>query len=164
MLALLAGIIGAVVTGLLRVVLQRTVRPSARQNGSRHILEYGVPMRSLGVAMLILGGVFLYAASRSSPDQRLFAWLVCGALAASGLYVFLEVFLVRVEFDESFIYPFSPWRGGRQIPWSDVVSCGFSNVNQWLVIRTRNHGTLRVSIFLSGIGSIVERLHQTAHA
>jgi hypothetical protein len=154
-----AGIIGAATTGLLMVVLRRTVRPSARQRGSCRILEYGLPMRSLGVAMLLFAGVFLYAASCASAEQRLPAWIGCGALAACSLYVFLEVFFVRVEFDESFIYPFSPWRGRRQIPWSDIVSDNFSSVNQWHVIRTRGHGTLRVSTFLSGVGSFLERLN-----
>jgi hypothetical protein len=155
-----AGIIGAAVTGLLMLVLRRTVLPSARQRGSRRVLEYGLPMRSLGIAMLLFGGVFLFAASRSSIDQRGLAWFVCGVLAVCSLYVFLEVFFVRVEFDESFIYPFSPWRGWRSIPWSDVVSCNFSSLNQWHVIRTNAHGTLRVSTFLSGIGSFLERLHE----
>ena len=153
-----AGIIGAAVTGLLMVILRRTVLPSARQRGSHRVLEYGLPMRVLGIAMLLFGGVFLFAASRSSADQRLLAWVVYGVLAVCSLYVFLEVFFVRVEFDESFIYSFSPWRGGRRIPWSDIVSCYFSSVNQWHVIRTKAHGTLRVSTFLSGVGSFLERL------
>src|SRR5208282_2343556 len=117
----------------------------------------------LGIAMLLFGAVFLFAASRSSMDQRLLAWVVCGVLAICCLYVFLEVFFVRVEFDESFIYPSSPWRGGRRIPWSDIVSCHFSNLNQWHVIRTRAHGTLRVSTFLSGVGSLLEKLNATGH-
>jgi hypothetical protein len=142
------------------VILRQTVPPSARQRDSRRVLEYGMPMRVLGIAMLLFGGVFLFAASRTSADQRLLAWLVCGILAACCLYVFLEVFFVRVEFDESFIYAFSPWRGRRRIPWPDIVSSHFSSVNQWHVIRTKAQGTLRLSAFLSGAGSFLERLHE----
>jgi len=164
MLAPIAGILGAIITSLLMVVLLRTVRPTARQQGSRHILAYGTAMRGVGIAMLLLSGLFLYAASRSSLDQRHMAWIVYGMLATCGLYVFVEMFFVRIEFDESFIYPFSPWRGRRRIPWSDVVSCGYSNVNRWHVVRTRSHGTLRVSIYLSGIGSFLERLNACLHS
>ena len=153
-----AGLIGAAVTGLLMVILRWTVQPLARQRGPRRVLEYGMPMRSLGIAMLLFGGTFLFAAARSPADQRLLAWISSGVLAACGFYVFLEVFFVRVEFDDSFIYPFSPWHGGRRIPWSDVVSCNFSSLNQWHVIQTKAHGTLRVSTFLSGTGSLLERL------
>jgi hypothetical protein len=163
MRAPVAGIIGAVVTSLLMVILRRTVLPSARRRGLRHVLEYGWPIRSLGIAMPVLGGVFLYAASRSSSDQRSLAWVVAGALATCSLYVFLELFFVRVEFDESFVYMFSPWRGGRRIPRSDIVSCSFSNLNQWYVIRTRADGKLRISTFMSGSGSFLEKLHDAGH-
>src|SRR5262245_34827870 len=148
MTATVGGIIGAIVTTLLMAILLRSVRPTARQSGSRFVLEYGKPMRGLGVAMLLLGGFFLYAASRSSVDQRALAWMVGGVLAAGSLYIFLEVFLVRIEFDDSFICPFSPWRGRRRIPWSDISSYSFSEANRWYVVRTRTHGTVRVSTFL----------------
>lgn len=164
MLALIAGIIGVVITRLLMVVLLRTARPSALQQDSRHVLKYGVAMRGLGIVMLLLGSGFLYAASHSSSDQRQLAWLVSGVLATCGLCVFLEVFFVRIEFDESFIYLFSPWRGRRQIPWSDVLSRDFSNVSQWHVIRTGTQGTLRVSIYLSGVASLLERLNKNLRA
>jgi hypothetical protein len=164
MLAPLAGVTGAVATSLLMVLLLRTVRPSARQLGSLQILEYGTAMRGLGIAMLLLGGVFLYAAYHSSADQRHLAWIVSGILATCGLYVFVEMFFVRIGFDEAFIYPFSPWRGRRRIPWSDVVSFSYSHVNRWHIIRTRTHGTLRVSAYLSGISSFLKRLNETAHA
>lgn len=156
-----AGIIGAAVTSLLMVILRRTALPVARRSGSRYVLEYGLPMRSVGLAMLAFAGVFLRAAARSSSDQRFLAWSVCGVLAAGCLYVFLEVFFVRVEFDEAFVHSFSPWRRGRRIPWSDIVSCSFSGVNQWHVIRTRAHGILRVSAFLSGVGSFLKKLNES---
>jgi TRAP-type uncharacterized transport system fused permease subunit len=114
--------------------------------------------------MLMLGGFLLFAASLSSLDQRTLAWCVSGTLAASALYVFLEFFFVRVEFDEMFIYPFSPWRGSRRIPWSDVTFFHFSATCSWYVIHTRSHGTLRVSELMSGIGSFVRRLNETQHA
>jgi hypothetical protein len=164
MFATIAGTIGAVVGTLILVMLLRTVRPTARRSGPRFVLEYGNAMRGLGIASLLLGGCFLYAASRSSLDQRVLAWAVSGALAGCALYIFLEVFLVRVEFDESFIYPFSPWRGRRRIPWSDISSLSYSEINRWYVIRTRSHGTLRISTFLSGIASFVERLNETEPA
>jgi hypothetical protein len=162
--ATIRGALGVVVTIVVMAVLLRTVSASARRSGSRYVLEYGNPMRGLGVAMLVLGAFFLYAASRSSLDQRGIAWAVSSVLAAGGLYIFLEVFLVRIEFDESFIYSFSPWRGGRRIPWTDILSFTFSPLNRWYVIRTRGHATLRVSTFLSGVGRFLQRLRETVHA
>ncbi len=66
----ITGALGAVITIVLMAVLFRSVRGSARRSGSRYILEYGNAVRGLGVAVLLLGGFFLYAASRSSLDQR----------------------------------------------------------------------------------------------
>ena len=155
------GIAGAIVSTLLLAALIRTVRLTARKSGSRFVLEYGKPMRALGVVSLLLGALFILVGSHSSPDQRAIAWVVCGSLAGCTVYIFLEVFMVRLEFDETFIYHFSPWRRDRQIPWSEIISVSFSQTNRWYVIRTQGHGTLRVSTFLSGIGSFVERLEKT---
>ena len=145
------------------IILNRTVRPTAWQSGSRFVLKYGTVMRAFGTAMVVLGGFFLYAASRSSQDQRILAWMVSGALAASGLYVFLEVLLVRIEFDDLFIYSFSPWRGTRRIAWSEIITWRYSDVNRWYVIRTEAHGTLLVSTFLSGVGSFLKKLEEARH-
>lgn len=158
---MISGIIGAVVGTLLLLILLRTVRPSARQSGSRFVLEYGRPMRALGIAMLLLGGFIAYAATRASANQRLLAWIVGGGIGACALYIFLEPFFVRVEFDDLFIYSFLLWRGTRRIPWSDIESYHYSESNRWYVIRTRTHGTLRVSSFLSGMKLFLERLHAT---
>jgi len=152
------GVIGGVITVFLMTALLQTVRQTARSVGSRQILEYGRPMRVLGVAMLLLGLLLLYAASCASAEARAAAWTACSLGAASGLWVFLEFFFVRIEFDDESIYTTSPWRRKRRIPWSDIVTCRYSNVNRWHVIKTRTHGTLRVSTYLSGIGSFLEKL------
>ena len=162
MIATFAEALGTVVAIFVVAALLRTVRPTARRSGSRYVLEYGVPLRCFGIVALLAGGLILYSVANSA-DRRPIAWVVGGALAACAFYAFVEFFFVRVEFDESFIYPFSPWRGSRRIPRSDITSFHFSATNHWYVIRTRTHGTFRVSGLMCGIGSFVERLRAAEH-
>src|SRR5271170_8330484 len=106
---MIAGLIGGALSVLLAAVLLRTVRQTARQVASRQILEYGLPLRALGVVMLLIGILFLYAASCVPADVRSIAWPVCGFAGAAAFSVFLEFFFVRIEFDDQFIYTTSPW-------------------------------------------------------
>jgi hypothetical protein len=154
----MAEIIGAIIGGLAMWLLMRSVRRTARQSGSRSVLEYGPMIRGLGVVLLIVGGFLLFAASRASADQRQLAWIVSGALAGAAVYFFIEVFFVRIEFDDTWIYATSPWRADRAIPWSDITECRYSHINRWHVIRTRDNGTLRLSVYLSGVDTFLERV------
>jgi hypothetical protein len=93
MRAIIAGMIGAVITSLLQIILLRTVGLTARQHVNRYILEYGTGMRCLGIAMLLLGGLLIYGAAHASANQHLAALLVSGSGVIGILCLFLEVFL-----------------------------------------------------------------------
>ena len=151
-------------TYFLLFLLQMTRRASARKAGSRQILEYGWPVRVLGVFMLLAGVAALYGASRSSPHQRSLFWILAGALTAVGIHTCLKVFLGRIEFDDSFIYTFSPWQGRREVPWVDIISCQFSKADRCFILGTRAHGQVRVPMFFSGIKSFVEKVGEKGYA
>jgi hypothetical protein len=164
MLTKIPAILAAIIALFVLAVLLRTARPGAWRLGSRFVLQYGTPMKVLGVIMLLLGQFLLFAASQSSEDQRTLAWTVSGVLALGAFYFFIEVFFVRIEFDDAFFYPVVPWRRPRQIPWTDVDSVEFSPRNSWYLIRTRHHGVVRASRYLSGISSLLEKLHPLSRA
>jgi hypothetical protein len=151
------GIVGGLVAAGLVAWLTRRSKPTARSYNGRFVVEYRLPAKV--VAWLFLGvGVFiLYAASQASADQKILATCVSGALFLGILAVLLEFHFVRVEFDENFIYTFSPWRRRRVIPWNAVIDYAFSSVNKWHVLKTRGYGLIRMSTMMSGLGSMSER-------
>lgn len=78
------------------------------------------------------------------------------------LYGFLEAFLVSFAFDEHGLTARSPWRKTRRIAWSEVTRYDFSDWNQWHLLRTEGKGTLRLSMYLTGLGSFFEELEHNS--
>lgn len=138
-------------------------RPAER-TGSGLVLRYGLPLRCLSVVVLVIVSgslIFSNFDPKTSPEDT--GLLVAGGvMTALFLYFFIEMFFVRIEFDEARISTFTPWRSSRQIPWSDIASFRHDEAHCWYIIQTRTHGTLRVSTFLSGINNFAERLRQNA--
>jgi len=126
-----SGVIGGIVATLLLLWLASRAVRAARFRGGRYVVEYGLPVRVAGWFALALGVFIAYAASQASPDQRILAACVGGTLFLACLALFLEFHFVRIEFDDEFIYTFSPWRKRRVIPWSAVSGYSYSAVNHW---------------------------------
>jgi hypothetical protein len=88
---------------------------------------------------------------------------VGGTLLLISLYVFLEAQFVRVEFDDEFIYTFSPWRKRRVIPWCAVAGYSYSAVNRWHILKTRGNGSVCLSELLSGLATMREKWESVLH-
>ena len=157
------GVIGGVLATLLMTWLVTRATPAARLRSGRYVVEYRLPAKIAGWSFLAIGFFIAYAASRASADQRVLAACVGGTLFLISLYVFLEGQFVRVEFDDEFIYTFSPWRKRRVIPWSAVAGYSYSAVNRWHILKTRGNGSVRLSELLSGLGTMREKWESVLH-
>lgn len=116
-------------------------------------------MRALGLAALAFWSLVLVVAASSSTSDRVIPVLVGGGLGIPSTYLFLETSFARIEFDSACIYTHSPWRRDREIPWADIVEWNHSEIHHSYLILTRNHGVLRVSRYMSGVGSFVAKLN-----
>lgn len=158
----LGGLIGGAVTVLIFRSLPRWISGTAPVLGGRYVMSYPKAIRWLSWVLLVpaAGYVIYYAIAKGG------GWDTKGILFVAGLWtvvcmpLLLEVNVVRVEFDESSIYTFSPWRKKREIPWNDVVKHWFSETNQWHVFETRNRGKIRLGVFLQGIETFREHARQ----
>jgi uncharacterized membrane protein YfcA len=130
---------------------------TARFRNGRYVVEYRLPAKMAGWCCLAVGSFIAYAALHASVNQRVLATYVAGLLFLVSVYIFLETQFVRIEFDDNFIYTFSPWRKRRLVPWSDVVGYSYSAVNRWHILKTRGYGSIRLSALLSGLGTMSER-------
>jgi hypothetical protein len=110
-----------------------------------------------GWCCLAVRSFIAYSALHASANQRVLAACLGGLLFLVSLYIFLETRFVRIEFDDNFIYTFSPWRKRRLVPWSAVVGYSYSAVNRWHILKTRGYGSIRLSALLSGLGWMSER-------
>lgn len=157
----MTGLIGGIIAALFLGWLANRAQKEARLRSGRRVLEYGRAVRIAGWGFLLLGLFFVYAMAQASEDQAVLAACVGGGMFAAGASLFVEFQLVRIEFDDDAIYTFSPWRGRRVIPWSAVIGYDYSHMNRWHILKTTRHGSIRLSILLSGLGSMAEQLKKT---
>jgi hypothetical protein len=130
----------------------------ARSHSSRRVLDYGRAGRIVGWCFALFGILSLYGATRASKDQIIIATCAGGGMFIVCMALFAEFHFVRIEFDEFSLYTFSPWRERRVIPWSDVIGYAYSDMNRWHILKTSRSGSIRLSILLSGLGTMAEEL------
>jgi hypothetical protein len=150
----LSGLIGGAIAALLLrwVSKEKDVRLPA---GS---VRYGRRMKAISLVLLAVGLFIGYAATQASPDQRWTALAVGGSLFAVSVWLVLETFLVSANVTEECLIHRSPWRKTRAIPWTAVTDYSYSNVMSWHVLHTSNYGTVRLSVYLSGVDQVAEKL------
>jgi hypothetical protein len=126
----------------------------------RYLLPYGRMFRRVSVLMLgvaagslVLGAVGTWGDTRAfTLITSLFGMFLCGCLW--GLY---ESHVVTLGFSRDGIFR----RGFGQevwIPWSDVTRVDFSESMKWFRFRTRSRGTIRVSLYRNGLGTLADHL------
>ena len=154
----MTGIIGGIIATLLIGWLASRAQKDAEAISGRRVIEYGRAAKIAGWSFALFGIFVLYAAAHASKDQTVIAGFVGGGLFAICMILLAEFLFVRVEFDEYSIYTFSPWRKQRIIPWGDVVGYGYSDINQWHILKTAHSGSVRLSVLLSGLGTVIDEL------
>ena len=157
-----SGWIGIVVSGLVGAfVTQQLVAYTRRRDQLRptdRVIRYERPWKIAAFACLAISAFIVYAALHAAPGQRHIAYPLSGTLVVVSIYFLIEVFFVRVSFDDDFVYAYSPWRGHRTIPWAAVEGYHYSHLAQWHVIETRGFGTLRLYVSMNGLDEFGEML------
>ncbi|QDU19087.1 hypothetical protein [Urbifossiella limnaea] len=149
----------AAVGGLIGVaVIAATARRTAEVRGGTSLLEYGRPVKVSAGAFWVLWVVVVVLSVTQPTDDPLEGAGIVLLFSALVLSYYLEVFGVRLEFDESGIRTRSPWRAGRRIGWVEVTRVWYNPILQWHVVETTNQGRVRLHDFLSGVGSLLTEL------
>jgi hypothetical protein len=137
-------LVGALFRFALPFLVSLAIREPPVEDDSR-ILVYSRAVKVIVVglgAMAVAVLTFIVAMIDSGP---ILGWLaVIGLMVALILPLALEVFFVRIAWDDSNIYTRSPWRLPRTVPLSSVQSCDYSVKLRWYRIRTRGHGIVRL--------------------
>lgn len=121
-------------------------------------LEYGkyFKLYSFLGSLIPFGLIFLwFNVSADNKSAILYMIILFGGLT---LPLFLESFFVKIGFDDSTVYCYSPWRPSRQIKFSDMGEPHYSESMNWWVIPTKNQGKIRLQVFISGASDLLEKL------
>jgi hypothetical protein len=153
----LSGLAGAAATLLLQQLARRAKPPTV---GDGIMLRYSKGLRILGSAafMIFFAFTIFNAMGGNAVNSYAVAVTVPLVLAAAAGWLAIESAGVSFLLRKESLRCTSPWRPAREIPWRDVVHASFSPANNWYVLRTRNHGTVRVSGMLDGSDVLQEFL------
>src|SRR6266850_1076205 len=146
---IISGLVGGAAVAVFSWLITRR-GANATFSGSRHVLSYGFVARAFVVVLVLLLPVlilYLYFRGLAKMDVVLFI-LAFNGLSAG--YLIPEFFRTRIEFDDSTVYTFSPWRKARAIPWSAFLSAKPSATMYWTTFQTKGFGAVRVHDWLQG--------------
>lgn len=128
------------------------------------VLRYGNGAKALGWSLFV--GilpivVFLFWGIWHTPPLHTSPLVIGPLLMAAGpLCLLAEFYRFRVEYDDTMIHVYSPWRRIRAIPWTELTTCvsrHYRGASSY-VIGTRGHGKLTFSYMLSGIDEFIALL------
>ncbi len=150
------------VTSILTVIVIKLLTGSKEatidKSSDMHLLHYGISAKvfSLIPVLLMIAsivGIFLLdGEDRLAMIGMTSLWFVLGVPFA------VECFKVKVYFNDKEIRCYSPWRKERIVAWDELMDTKFSHMMNWWVIKTTNHGAIRLSILLKGVTEFLETL------
>ena len=153
------------IIGVVAILAALLARPDSDRVDDRtpvRVLRYGWRFRAF---VLVFTGyipvlaVVLYVNGNFADVGELVAM---GLLNLLALYSFLEVFVVSIQFDENGLTARSPWRKTRRIQWSEIVEHDFEGWSRYHLLRTQSKGTVRLSVYLTGVTTFLEELERRA--
>ncbi len=150
--------LAAAAAGIATTCLLRSIRPSARRDGSTMIVEYGRTMKVFAVVFWFFVAGASVATVFAPASDRMMAICVVGVFFLMILALHLEFFHVRICYDPGGLHLASPWRRSRFVPWSAITGARFSPVLQWYVLSTTKFGRIRLHLYLSGLQSLLDEL------
>lgn len=156
----------SIVTGVAPLVamylLARAAKRPAPRVGSRRVLTYGLGVRIFSALFAPSALLFGYAALHMRPTQRVVSLCAAAAFVLLGVAMAYLAFLVRVSYDEEFLYFSSPLKGAHRISWTDVTEVGYSHWAQCNYIRSKQVSRIWYSHMQLGydeLGEFLKRKH-----
>lgn len=132
-------------------------RPARREGAVRH-LDHSHGVRRVVLVLLLASGAVAYVAAQARQSQIGIALGITALFVLSSLFLAYHVFLVKLGYDDQFLYYRSPFAGAQNIPWSSVVEAGYAGLWQSHFLRTLESGTIWLPRVLQGHAELGEFL------
>lgn len=126
------------------------------------VLAYPWAVRVVGwLGLLMAVGVCILAfgvEGVANARQAVIVVLFTLGFGSMGACLILDSTYTRVLLSDRSITALVPWRNPRTIAWEDVVRVRYSGAGSWFVIEGREGEKIRVSAFLTGIGTFAREI------
>ena len=149
----------AVIVPLVFSWLLKSAQTESAVDAGRRVVAYSKAFKVFVILSWVATAAFSILVGFTAKDADIKkVYALVGLFTTLILPLHLEVFGVRITWDETFIYTRSPWRKSRKIPISAIRSCDYSVSMQWYRIHTQGHGTIRLSPWAKGTPELLAML------
>ena len=124
----------------------------------RHLMPYSPIFRRVTLLFLVVSAGFLILGTLGTlddPKALMITSIIFGLMFGSSVWAFYEAHFVTIGFSREGIFR----RGlGQEVsaPWFSVTRVDFSESMKWFRFRTHGHGTIRVSVYRNGLGTLTD--------
>ena len=119
-----------------------------------------VGMVAFTAVMLVLpplGITALAIASKPAPEERWIPVAMVAGFLALMLPLAAEVFRVRHHVTDESILRVTPWSRRARVEWQHIHRVSWNQSMMWLALEAEGGTVVRLSGFVSGLGTFVER-------
>ena len=155
----------------LAIILMHKFADSSRKKPIKEgLIAYGTGLKVLSLVLsafwLALGYVFWnyggYEQYLNDPDRGV--WIILFVfyfiILLAVIWLCLEFFLVRIEYDPDHITTRSFCRPRRRIPWESIIGYRFGSISLWHIFHTRNKGRIRIHLWMKGIPAFMDAVEK----
>jgi hypothetical protein len=126
-------------------------------------LNYTTPVKFLILIACSFGLFIFYASLHASESQKVIASVVGHSMLGFSIFVFYQVFFVRISYDKNFLYIYSPLKGNKKTSWDNIVDVSYSYILQCDYIEFDDLGKIYFSHLANGHEKLGCFLDQKLH-
>ncbi|MDH5517409.1 MAG: hypothetical protein OEY36_06280 [Gammaproteobacteria bacterium] len=140
--------------------LKQSGHEAAAHRDGKLWLEYGKSVKLFSfIAVMVPVGISITLFYVDADDIFSITMLVA-LFSVLTIPLFLESFFVKICFDDTTLYCYSPWRPSRTVPLNELKPAYYSDLMKWWVIPTQQHGFIRLPDFISGKDDLLNKLNE----
>ncbi|WP_417519502.1 PH domain-containing protein [Marinobacter sp.] len=157
---ILAGVVGSFLT---YYILSRAINRSTEADTAGELFFGRFLVGTSSVCTLIGLGMLWVLFFTDHGGQEVPIILLIAMFGVFAIYGWAEVIWTKGFFNNESLTFQSIWKGRRRYQWSELRSVKFNENLHWYVLRFRHGRTVRISIYLHGHGSLLDKCASLGH-
>ena len=156
---LLIPIISSTLVVLVLSLLTGSRQAEAPRSGQGFVMGYSTMWKRLTQLLFIapVGIAIACVISPPKPEEWWLPYAIVGGFLAMLVPLAVEVFRHTVRVDDTGVHNFSAFGAPVFLAWKDIADVGFTMSSE-VELRSRQGQRIRISLFLSGLGSLSEAM------
>jgi hypothetical protein len=135
------------------------IKSDVKEKDGFYVLRYNFMFKIFSYFMIIIA-ILLFKLILEKEDGIIILSVSFIILFLSAIMVFLQFNLVKIKYDNTNIYLYTPWRKNRIIQWSSLKTYTLLESRHIYRFTTHNKDIVNIPFSLSGLGGFFERFSE----